>query len=121
MELEVLRKDMVAAMKAKDKVTKEAVSSLISAVKKVAIDEGCRDEIKSDLVDRVILKELKTVKEQLDTFPSAFPFISAITAFMICPLFFVAITSANFSSRYVFTSAASICFGAYLAITSYLA
>ena len=66
MELEVLRKDMVAAMKAKDKVTKEAVSSLISAVKKVAIDEGCRDEIKSDLVDRVILKELKTVKEQLD-------------------------------------------------------
>ena len=35
MELEVLRKDMVAAMKAKDKVTKEAVSSLISAVKKV--------------------------------------------------------------------------------------
>ena len=60
MELEVLRKDMVAAMKAKDKVTKEAVSSLISAVKKVAIDEGCRDEIKSDLVDRVILKELKT-------------------------------------------------------------
>lgn len=39
MELEVLRKDMVAAMKAKDKVTKEAVSSLISAVKKVAIDE----------------------------------------------------------------------------------
>ena len=71
MELEVLRKDMVAAMKAKDKVTKEAVSSLISAVKKVAIDEGCRDEIKSDLVDRVILKELKTVKEQLDTCPES--------------------------------------------------
>ena len=68
MELEVLRKDMVAAMKAKDKVTKEAVSSLISAVKKVAIDEGCRDEIKSDLVDRVILK---TVKEQLDTCPES--------------------------------------------------
>lgn len=39
MELEALRKDMVAAMKAKDKVTKEAVSSLIAAVKKVAIDE----------------------------------------------------------------------------------
>ena len=71
MELEALRKDMVAAMKAKDKVTKEAVSSLISAVKKVAIDEGCRDEIKSDLVDRVILKELKTVKEQLDTCPES--------------------------------------------------
>ena len=71
MELEALRKDMVAAMKAKDKVTKEAVSSLIAAVKKVAIDEGCRDEIKSELVDRVILKELKTVKEQLDTCPES--------------------------------------------------
>ena len=69
MELEALRKDMVAAMKAKDKVTKEAVSSLISAVKKVAIDEGCRDDIPETLVDRVILKELKTVKEQLDTCP----------------------------------------------------
>ena len=69
MELEVLRKDMVAAMKAKDKVTKEAVSSL-SAVKKAAIDAGCRDDIKGDLVDRVILKELKTAKEQIDTCPA---------------------------------------------------
>lgn len=34
MQLETLRKDMVAAMKAKDKVTKEAVSSLIAAAKK---------------------------------------------------------------------------------------
>ena len=62
MQLETLRKDMVAAMKAKDKVTKEAVSSLIAAAKKVAIDEGCRDDIPEELVDRVILKELKTVK-----------------------------------------------------------
>ena len=70
MELEVLRKDMVAAMKAKDKVTKEAVSSLIAAVKKVAIDEGCRDDIKEELVNRVILKEMKTVKEQIDSCPA---------------------------------------------------
>lgn len=69
MELETLRKDMVAAMKAKDKTTKEAVSSLIAAAKKAAIDEGCRDDIPETLVDRVILKELKTVKEQLDTCP----------------------------------------------------
>lgn len=69
MDLETLRKDMVAAMKAKDKTTKEAVSSLIAAAKKAAIDEGCRDDIPETLVDRVILKELKTVKEQLDTCP----------------------------------------------------
>ena len=42
----------------------------MSAVKKAAIDEGCRDDIKEELVDRVILKELKTVKEQLDTCPA---------------------------------------------------
>ena len=69
MELETLRSDMIAAMKAKDKARKEAISSLISAAKKVAIDEGCRDDIKPELVDRVILKELKTVKEQIDTCP----------------------------------------------------
>ena len=69
MQLEALRKDMVAAMKAKDKTTKEAVSSLVAAAKKEAIDEGCRDDVPEALVDRVILKELKTVKEQLDTCP----------------------------------------------------
>lgn len=69
MQLEALRKDMVAAMKAKDKTTKEAVSSLMAAAKKAAIDEGCRDDVPEALVDRVILKELKTVKEQLDTCP----------------------------------------------------
>ncbi|MBQ9983145.1 MAG: GatB/YqeY domain-containing protein [Lachnospiraceae bacterium] len=70
MQLEQLQKDMVAAMKARDKSKKDAISALISAVKKVAIDEGCRDDIKEELVDRVILKELKTVKEQLDTCPA---------------------------------------------------
>jgi len=42
---------------------------LIAAVKKVAIDEGVRDDIPEELVDRVILKELKSVKEQIDTCP----------------------------------------------------
>lgn len=42
MELQTLQKDMIAAMKAKDKVRKDAISSLVSAVKKVAIDEGCQ-------------------------------------------------------------------------------
>ena len=71
MEMQTLQKDMIAAMKAKDKVRKDAISSLVSAVKKVAIDEGCRDDIKPELVDRVILKELKSVKEQVDTCPAA--------------------------------------------------
>ena len=46
MQMETLQKDMIAAMKARDKVRKEDISTLVSAVKKVAIDEGCRDDIK---------------------------------------------------------------------------
>lgn len=69
MEIKTLQNDMVAAMKAKNKGRKDAISALVSAVKKVAIDEGCRDNIPEALVDRVILKELKTAKEQLDTCP----------------------------------------------------
>jgi len=70
MELETLRKDMIAAMKARDRERKDAVSSLVSAVKKAAIDEGCREDVPAELVDRVIIKELKTAKEQLDTCPA---------------------------------------------------
>ena len=70
MTVEQLRTDMVKAMKAKEKPRKEAISSLVSAVKKVAIDEGCREEIPVELVDRVILKELKTAKEQMDSCPA---------------------------------------------------
>ena len=70
MQIEQLQKEMIAAMKAKDKPRKDAISSLVSAVKKTAIDEGCRDDIKEELVNRVILKEMKTVKEQIDTCPA---------------------------------------------------
>lgn len=69
MQLETLQKDMVAAMKARDKSRKDSISALISAVKKTAIDEGCRDDVKEELVDRVILKELKTAREQIDSCP----------------------------------------------------
>lgn len=70
MQLEQLQKDMIAAMKAHDKERKEAISSLISAAKKVAIDQGCRDQITEELVNSVILKEMKTVQEQIDTCPA---------------------------------------------------
>ena len=70
MKLEILQKDMIAAMKAKDKERKDTISSLVSAVKKAAIDEKVRDDIPEELVDRVILKEMKTAKEQIDTCPA---------------------------------------------------
>lgn len=70
MELATLQKDMIEAMKAKDKPRKEAIASLVSAVKKAGIDAGCRENIPSDMVDAAILKELKTAKEQLDCCPA---------------------------------------------------
>ena len=70
MELKQLQNDMVAAMKARDKERKDAISSLVSAVKKVAIDEGCREDVPEELTNRVIMKELKTVKEQIDSCPA---------------------------------------------------
>lgn len=70
MTLEVLQKEMVSAMKAHDKPRKETISSLISAVKKAAIDEKCKDNITEELIDRVLLKEKKTVQEMIDTCPA---------------------------------------------------
>ena len=69
MQMEQLRKDMMAAMKARDKERKDAISSLVSAVKKNAIDAGCRDDIPEDMVNATIMKELKTVQEQIDSCP----------------------------------------------------
>ena len=71
MQMEQLQKDMIAAMKARDKARKDAISTLVSAVKKVAIDEGCREDIPEELVNRVIMKEMKTVKEQIDSCPES--------------------------------------------------
>ncbi len=70
MEFAQLQKDMIAAMKAKDKVRKDAISSLVSAAKKSAIDQGTRDDISEELVNAVIMKELKTIKEQVDSCPA---------------------------------------------------
>ncbi len=70
MTLEKLQKDMIAAMKAQEKVRKNVISSLIAAVKKYGIDNGVRNDITEEMTDAVILKELKSAKEQLDTCPA---------------------------------------------------
>ncbi len=70
MTLEMLQKDMIAAMKAKDKARKDSIATLVSAAKKAGIDNGCRDAIPEDMVDSVILKEIKSVKEQIETCPA---------------------------------------------------
>lgn len=70
MTLEQLQKDMIAAMKSGEKVRKNVISSLIAAIKRYAIDNGTRDNITEEITDMVILKELKSAKEQIDTCPA---------------------------------------------------
>lgn len=73
MILQILQGEMIAAMKAKNKFRKDVVSSLVSAVKKAGIDNGCRDNIPESMVDTVLLKEQKTMQEMIDTCPADRP------------------------------------------------
>lgn len=70
MKLKELQSAMVAAMKARDKFRKDAIADLVSAVKKKGIDAGYRDDIPDEMANEAILKEVKTVKEQIDTCPA---------------------------------------------------
>ena len=70
MKFETLQKAMIEAMKAKDKERKDSISVLVSAAKKLAIDAGCIEEKPEEMEYQDILKEMKSVKEQIDTCPA---------------------------------------------------
>ncbi|MBR4313296.1 MAG: GatB/YqeY domain-containing protein [Lachnospiraceae bacterium] len=71
MLIEKIRADQVSAMKEKNNEKKLAISSLIDAAKKIVIDKGGdRVNIPDDIVTQVVLKELKTIKEQIDSCPA---------------------------------------------------
>lgn len=71
MEFKALQAEMIKALKAGQKERKESISLLVAAVKKMAIDAGCRDDIPEDMVDQAILKEVKSAKEQIETCPAS--------------------------------------------------
>ena len=70
MDFTTLQKAMIDAMKARDKARKDSIAVLVSAAKKLAIDSGCREDIPDEMVDQAILKEIKSIKEQIDTCPA---------------------------------------------------
>lgn len=69
MTLEFLQNDMKQAMKDKLPMKKEVLSSAIGAIKNAAIAKKCKDNIPEELVNEVLLKEKKTLQEQIDTCP----------------------------------------------------
>ena len=67
-KIEEVRAAMVAAMKAKDKDTKETLSILLGALKNKAIDK--RADLTEEEEIQVILKEIKQTKETLEMTPA---------------------------------------------------
>lgn len=66
-KIEEVRQDMIRAMKAGDKETKETLSLLLSALKNKAIDK--RGDLTPEEEVQVILKEIKQTKETLELTP----------------------------------------------------
>ena len=70
MEIRELTNNMHKAMKEGDTDRKSVLSSLLSTVKNMAIDKGCKDNIPEELITEAVLKEVKTTKEQIETCPA---------------------------------------------------
>lgn len=67
-KIEEVRSDMVKAMKAGNKETKETLSMLLAALKNKAIDK--RADLTPEEEIQVILKEIKQTKETLELTPA---------------------------------------------------
>ena len=71
MKLETIQESIKIAMKTHATLEVETLRSVVAAVKKAAIDRQC--EITEALVDEMLLKEVKIIKEQIDTCPATRP------------------------------------------------
>lgn len=67
-KIEQIRSEMVAAMKAKNKERKDALSMLLGALKNKAIDK--RSDLTEAEENEIVLKEIKQLKETLDSAPA---------------------------------------------------
>lgn len=67
-KIELVRAEMVRAMKAGDKDRKDALSALLTALKNVAIDK--RTDLTEEEENAVVLKEIKQLKETMESSPS---------------------------------------------------
>lgn len=67
-KIDLVRSDMMAAMKAGEKEKKNALSALLTALKNAAIDK--RSDLTPEEEDSIVLKEIKVLKESIDTSPA---------------------------------------------------
>ena len=66
--IDVIRKEMMAAMKNKDKERKDALSMLLTALKNAQIDK--REDLTEAEENGIIAKEMKQTKETMDSCPA---------------------------------------------------
>jgi uncharacterized protein YqeY len=66
-KIEIVRAEMVKAMKARDKGRKDALSALLTSLKNVAIDK--RADLTTEEENAVVIKEIKQLKETLESSP----------------------------------------------------
>mgnify|MGYP000081470175 CR=1 FL=1 len=66
--IDVVRKAMVEAMKAKDKARKDSLSMLLSALKNAEIDK--REPLTEEEENAIVKKEIKQTKETLEMTPA---------------------------------------------------
>ena len=71
MTLKTIQESIKIAMKTHATLEVETLRSVVAAVKKAAIDRQC--EITEELVDEMLLKEVKIIKEQIETCPATRP------------------------------------------------
>lgn len=71
MKLETIQESIKIAMKTHATLEVETLRGVVAAVKKAAIDRQC--EITEALVDEMLLKEVKIIKEQIETCPATRP------------------------------------------------
>lgn len=69
MNFKTLQQEMYNAMKEKNKVKKDTISSIVNTAKNAAISAGNKENITDEMTDNAIKKELKIVKEQIETCP----------------------------------------------------
>lgn len=67
-KIEIVRAEMVKAMKEKNKPRKDALSMLLAALKNKAIDK--RADLTEEEENEVVLKEIKQTKESLESAPA---------------------------------------------------
>lgn len=67
-KMDQVRAEMMAALKAKDKPRKEALSLLLSALKAKFIDK--RADLTEEEENAIVLKEIKQAQETLDSAPA---------------------------------------------------